>query len=148
MSDSLDDLERAAKAAIKVAPGEWGEDGYNERDGGASYRQSTVVAKLRASGPDEYGVIVDTFNADFILDPDQRFDIGNYIALANPEAILSLIARLRSAEAALGPFRRLGESGERVLREDERDGAEVRVSLTYESVRAAAAHFASFKPES
>lgn len=90
----LAELKRLADLAHKIAPAPWEEDAINERDGGQSYRHSSVIATIphRQANP---GVLFDTLNADFTLSPDDRFDILNFAA-ASANAMPRLLAHIEA----------------------------------------------------
>lgn len=104
---NLTALEKAAREAVKVAPGEW--------VGGAPWPSDWVVAPNTKIGghfhvADIRGWGYFTGHGDGGLGlPDDvalahQGVLAKHVALANPSAILDLIQRVKEAEGALEPF--------------------------------------------
>lgn len=128
MTDKLADLEAKAETAKRVAPGKWENDTTdNEGEYGSGYDCHKGFKSYNISC--DKGVIFDTVNSDVTCievecDEDETYaydDVARkvtaFIAAADPETILSLIASQRALEArvrelreALKPFEAFNET--------------------------------------
>lgn len=82
-------LLELARTVVKFLPNDWEEDGLKDCESGSYYRQSQIIT----FDPKEQGKVIpilDTLNAHFMLTEDERQDIGEYVAAANPKRIIEL----------------------------------------------------------
>ena len=101
-AEELEVIRKQAEAAMKAAPGEWECDGIDNEDGHGKFRSYAVYLSDGRS-------ICDTLNSSIIEIEEEADEYGvrafdrigaicmEFIAAANPEAVLALLSALDAA---------------------------------------------------
>ncbi len=121
-AEELEVIRKQAEAAMKAAPGEWECDGIDNEDGHGKFRSYAVYLSDGRS-------ICDTLNSSIIEIEEEADEYGvrafdrigaicmEFIAAANPEAVLALLSALDAANKRADEAEALYKSGDK-LRND------------------------------